>query len=74
VSGLSCGTWDLSSWHMDFSLIEAPGFSSCGTCAYLPHSMWGLISPPGIEPPSSALEDKVLTTGPPWKYPWCDLD
>lgn len=28
------------------SLLQCTGFSSCGVCAELPHSMWGL-SPPG---------------------------
>ena len=27
VSGLSCGTQDLSLWHMGFSLVVACGFS-----------------------------------------------
>ena len=45
-------------------------FSSCGTWALLPCSMWNI---PGseIEPASPALASRFLTTGPPGKSPLC---
>ena len=42
------------------------GLCSCGTWAWLSHSMWNLPEA-GIEPMSSALAGGVLTTGPPGK-------
>ena len=42
------------------------GFSSCGTQAWLPHSMRDLPRP-GMEPMSPALAGRFLTTGPPGK-------
>ena len=52
-SGFSCGTQALG--HVNFS--------SCDTWAQLPLAMWDLPGP-GIEPVSSALQDRFLTTGP----------
>ena len=53
---LSCGrAWTLGA-----------GFSSCGTQAWLPHSMRDLPRP-GMEPMSPALAGRFLTTGPPGK-------
>lgn len=42
----------------------------CGAWAYLPQSVWDLSSRPGTEPVSSALEGRVLTTGPQRKSPY----
>ena len=48
------------------SLVAEHGFSICGARALLPCSMWDLLGP-GIEPVSSALAGRFLTTGPPAK-------
>ena len=40
--------------------------SSCGTRAYLLHSLWDLPGP-GLEPTSLALAGRFLTTAPPGK-------
>ena len=56
---LSCGTWALSSWHMD-SLLVVHGLScseACGT----------LVSRPGTEPEFLALRGRFPTTRPPGK-------
>ena len=74
VSGLSCGMHgdlcciiqDLPLWHTD-SLVVVCWLSSCGTWAC------GILVPwPGIEPVSSALQGRFLTTGPPRKS-WLHL-
>ena len=44
------------------------GFSSCGTGAWLPLSMWNLPNS-GVESVPPALEGGFLTTGPPGKSP-----
>ena len=44
--------------------------SSCGSWAYLLRGMWDLPRP-GIEPVSSALAGRFLTTAPPGKPPMC---
>ena len=45
-------------------------------CCFMPwfsgHKAYGILaSRPGVKPPSPALEDKVLTTGPPGKSQFC---
>ena len=45
------------------------GFSSCGTWASLPQSMWDLPGP-RTELVSPELPGKFLTTGPLGTYPW----
>ena len=42
LSDLSCGTRDLSSWRVGFSLVVAGRLCICVTWAYLPCSMWDL--------------------------------
>ena len=48
------------------SLVAEHRLSSCGTWAWLPHSMWHLLGA-GIEPMSPPLTGELLTTGPPRK-------
>ena len=60
VSGLCCGTWDLS-FHLEgFSLVMVRGLSC--------HKARGTLVPRSeIEPTSPAVEGGFLTTGPPGK-------
>ena len=64
---VSCGTQDLSLWHVGFSLVwrtssvvVAHGLSCHVACGIL-------VPRPGIEPASPALEGGFFTTGPPGK-------
>ena len=63
--GLSCSTWDLYSSHSVFcckvSVVVGPNRLSCPVACGI------LLPQPGIEPTSSASQDRFLTTGPPGK-------
>ena len=48
-------------------------FSSCGARAYLLRGMWDLPGP-GIEPTTSALAGRFLTTAPPGKSQYDHVD
>ena len=60
-------------WYSGFSLWwllllqstgpKSPGFSSCGTWAYLLHGMWN-IPRPGVEPMSPPVAGRFLAAGP----------
>ena len=56
-SDSSCGAQVLGAWASGVAV-------SCGTWALLHQSMWDLPGP-GMEPVSSALAGRFLTTGPP---------
>ena len=66
MSGLNCSTRELSlrstgsSLRRAGSLVVARGFSCPVACGIL-------VPQPGIEPVSTALEGRFLTTGPPGK-------
>ena len=49
-------------------VTEHTGCSSCGSQAWLPCSMWILVSRPGIESVSPELAGGLSTTGPPGKF------
>ena len=55
---------------MTASLVEEPfrlpGFSSCGTQAWVLHDVWGVLGL-GVEPRFPAVAGRLLTTGPPGK-------
>ena len=61
---------DFSSYAHGLSSCSFPAlehrFKSCGAQAKLLHSTWDLPGP-RIKPVSLALQDRFLTTGPPWK-------
>ena len=67
---INCGAW--ASHCHDFSCgapaLGQSGLGSCGPQASLPHGMWNLPGP-GIEPVSSPVAGRFLTTGPPGKSP-----
>ena len=67
--------WLLLLQSTGFSIVVL-GLGSCGTQALRLHSMWDLPRP-GIEPMSSALHSRFLTTGPPkphlWNFDECSL-
>ena len=56
-SDFSCGAQVLGAWALGVAV-------SCGAWALLLQSMWDLPGP-GMEPVSSALAGRFLTTGPP---------
>ena len=62
--GLSCSTWDLSSWREGFFLALVHRLSSPLACGIL-------VPPPGVELKSPLLEGGVLIAGPSGKYPPC---
>ena len=74
--GLCCCIWAFSSWSecaccggfccSGEQALGCMGFSSCGTQALLPQSMWNLPGP-GIAPVSPALVSGFFSTGPPGK-------
>ena len=53
---------------MQASVVAAWALSSCGTQAWMFHSMWSLPGP-GIEPVSPALAGGFLFTVPPGNHP-----
>ena len=75
----SSSSRDLSLQRMDspaaacgLSIMQAPehtGFSSCNLPAQLLCSLWDLSSLTRDGTHSPALQDRFLTTGPPWKSP-----
>ena len=63
--------WNTGSRHTGFNSCSTRALelrlSSCGTQAYLLHSMWDLPGP-GLEPMSPALAGGFLTTAPPGRF------
>ena len=57
-----------SLWHVG-SLDEVRELSSCGTCAYLPHSMWDLSSLTRNRARVLCIGRWILYPGPPGKSP-----
>ena len=54
-----------------FGCVDSHGLFSCGTWLSCPTACGVLVSQPGIEPTSPALQGGFLTTGPPQKsHPW----
>ena len=64
----SCAESGLLSAAVTSLIVEHRLWAYRGPWALLPRGPWGLPGP-GIEPPSLALADKFLTTGPPRKSP-----
>ena len=60
VPGLHCSMWDLLLWCAGFSLAAVHGLDIPEPCVIL-------VPQPGMEPTSSALEGRFLTTALPGK-------